>query len=555
MGDGIVNQTFTANITDLENKMAQAERTITRLTEAQRKTKQESLAGHDAFKHILSEQNSELIGLVSRYASVGFAIESVIKAYEKYEERLKKIEEANEKIDQSLARSLAKSNLLANAPAIEEWAKKNIGRGYTREQSQAAIMGAAAGAPAAGFEKQMGIAEATLPAAPLMATGDLQNLAETVGRVSNFLPGKSSQEITNLVESLETRLGSEKGKAISDRAAIGGMRALVESGAASAEQAMALQSIALQSELPSSFVEQIAGKILAPADAPKKRGHLTESDVSKRKFEEAAPAERLKMILEDPQIQEAELGRRLMGRVKRIPMADVDVEAGELLKAMKTDVLGEKLGQLQMFEGGKRGLAEQGHAVEAEKFNVGELGKTAYYWAEANKLAIEIANRKEKAGERGPIGWLAHEGKWYVDKFLQRLSSPEDFKNGEMPQEAPLFYYGATKAEIGKYREDMQSHFQPTTRAEIGTIKSRIPELPAPQERREEPRPASAAAPPADNATRAQPSSGESDWAAWQKTGRPYNEVNWEEFRKMRQSIETNQATNAAAARRVNGRE
>jgi uncharacterized protein YdhG (YjbR/CyaY superfamily) len=388
MGDGIVNQTFTANITDLENKMAQAERVQMRLVETIKKIKEESKEGHSQILHGLQEQGNELIGMVTKYASVGVAIEAVVGAYEHWEERLKKIAEANDKVEESLVRSLAKAGIMARGKEVEHWEEKNIAKGFTRPESQAALFGAAAGAPGLGFEKQMAIADQTVQAAPLMPPEELQKFSETVGRMQVFMPDKKSDEVKNIVMKLRTRLGATKADELTSRQFVSGARGLVESGAATPEEALALGEIALKSELSPQFLEQIASKVIAAPEPTAKRGHRTAAEEAKVKFHDAGKKERLQMLLENPEMQEAIMGSRLQGRAARIRMSDIQEETKTLEAAGKVDMTSEQVAGLSDFEAGRETLRARGHEVQAEKIRL-KKDLQAKQFDEMEKFAAE----------------------------------------------------------------------------------------------------------------------------------------------------------------------
>jgi exonuclease VII small subunit len=370
---GEIKQTFTSDISDLENKLAKLQSEQLKLKDKMRETAREGKRGHDEFNESLRGSIAPLTGLVTKYASLGAGVAALNQAYAEYHERVKASAEAQERLNQAQIAGQTKAGLLQQGPAVDAALNAIIRQGATREQAQAALFGVGEGGANLTLPRRKDIAESVARLAPMGSTEDLKSVAQIAGRVAEFLPDKSPTEITSLVETMRTRVGAARAEQLTSRQFMGGVRALAESGAATPEEALGLATTAMMKDVSPQLLERVFSKVAAPMSAPKRHpGRApTPKEIAEERFASASKAERLNLLLSDEDVQEAVAGERLAGRLGRLAPGDIAAETARLTAAEGRDVIGDELSALGQTKAGRRVLHAQGLASERDVRSAG----------------------------------------------------------------------------------------------------------------------------------------------------------------------------------------
>lgn len=389
---GEIKQVFTSDISKLENDLAKLQANYLKLKEEMGST---TRAGREGGQEVVSAARAGIQALAGQMASllsVKGGVDALNSAYREYHENVKKAAEQQERLNKAQVAGQAKAGLLREGPAVEEALKQVRAGGATREQAQAALFGVGEAAPGLDMARRTAIAASVARLAPAGSTEDLQQLAQMAGRVAEVMPERSATQVASVTETLRSKLGASRAGELLSPGFMGGVKALVASGAAGPEEALALAAQAILKDMPAGVVQQLFAKV-GEDYIPERLPHgvrPTQQQRLKREFGLATPQQRLGMMFERGDIRAAVAGERLGGRLSMLSADEVSAGLGDIQAALGRDVVAEELAGMRETATGRQVLEEQREAlkadVSAERKAPAGLGWKGFDEAVAEKL-------------------------------------------------------------------------------------------------------------------------------------------------------------------------
>jgi len=379
-----VKQTFTADISDLERKMATLQANYLKLKETLAQVRSESKKGADEFTKWGNAQLGTIKSMALGYASVGAAVGLVTSAMGQWREKMDAAADKSKNMVTTLVEGLEKAGALMKLGAAGDWVEKIVKtKTATEPQAIAAFLGAGAGAPGTGTATQQAIAQQALRSARSLGPEAIGSRAELIGRITSLL--EKTPEQAGGLAAVMTSVEGDDAKEMLSRGFLGGVRALAKSGAATPEEAIAIGMTAIQEKMSPRIIESLAAKVASGGKAPHiARGHRpTEEQRAEIEFARMTPAERLQTLLANPDRMGAEgvTGLDKLGRIS---------PSGVALNLQRLQI-GERSGApsdaTALAAGGQRGqIALTEHALQIEE-SLANLAKRN------RALELEHANR------------------------------------------------------------------------------------------------------------------------------------------------------------------
>lgn len=266
-----------------------------------------------------------LVGAGGVLAAVGL----VRQAYGQWLQEMEQIGQKHSDMSGNIVRELTETGDVARMPQIEAWI--NSLKGATREQRLAAFTGVSAGGPELALDRRLELAEQVVQQAP---TGvDLAALGQATGELAKVATAKAADDIVDMSVHVRGQLGSRI-KAIGTKPFSRAIQSLVDTGAATADEALALTTAAVvEASARPDVITTTAAKIGAQYEL-REAPALSAEDETFNRFAAAKEDERLRVLLDDTQTREQQLGEDTADRLQKMKGG---IEAFEL-----TDVFREQ---------------------------------------------------------------------------------------------------------------------------------------------------------------------------------------------------------------------
>lgn len=194
--------------------------------------------------------------LYARLAGTVGVVHLVTGAYADWRQEMERLAAAQRSFEKDLVRTLARSGDLARGRQIEQ-ALENV-PGVTREQARAAFEGVTGAAQELPLNQRIRLAGRVAQSAPLGA--DLTQLGAAAGELTGVLPGQGAGRVTDIAGKLQQLAGDELAE-VGSKPFQAAVQGLVESGAATPEQALGFAIATLRANQPLKFVGNLAKKL------------------------------------------------------------------------------------------------------------------------------------------------------------------------------------------------------------------------------------------------------------------------------------------------------
>ena len=302
---------------------------------------------------------AQAVGKLKGYATGLFGISQMVgvvsKAYTDWRQEMVQLGKEHKAFIGDLVKDLAETGDLLQGKEIQRslraapWA--------TRGQAKAAFVGVSGGAPGATLERRLALAGEVSKQA---VTGvDLSKLGELVGEMQKQAPGKTADDLLDIATKVRAQAGRHIAK-VGGPSFVRSIAGLVQSKAATLEESLGLGVAALEAGLRPDLLLQAAGKIqdqMIPKDGTP----------AQKRFADAAPRERLKLLMEDEGVRREILGADQATRFGLISPGAARQKTREIVGAQRGDFASQNVRSLLGFPAGQEAITEQGISVFKEK--------------------------------------------------------------------------------------------------------------------------------------------------------------------------------------------
>jgi hypothetical protein len=419
MSDDQIKWVVTADDKDVIAAFKRMQKELETVKQKQKQANDEAKKGASESGKFLKEGVGELRNMVGQWVSVGTVVGLAASAYQNLRAETEKLGQAHQKLAQDITRTISKSGDLANGARIES-ALGSI-NGATREQAAAAFSGVSSAAPGLALGQRLALTTEVAKQAPTGA--DLNQLGNITAKVANLMPGKSANDVSDIVAAMRQRTGEDFSRVGGDEFEASTAK-LIAAGM-SPEQAMSIGLAGVEANLPSKAISGIAGAMVeSDPNAGKRRGPMSKEDRLKSAFYKLAPQERFSKLAADPATAEAVLGAN--GSLNMKLIGDTKSQQQFLREAQAGDFATGQLKQLGGFQAGREALREQETAVNFEQKTRARAMEEAQFQRAAQFARAENSNRNPLSRLRieteiKGVGFGARGGD--VDNFNNQSSS------------------------------------------------------------------------------------------------------------------------------------
>lgn len=363
-----VKTVFTSDDKEVARALDKLNAAMEKLRKENAELRNETKKHHSEFKEGLKEASIAFVPLLGQLHSVEGAIDFIRDGYREWRAEIREANAEHNKLSADIIRSLVQIGQMRNADRVER-ALSELGGFTTKEEGAQIFAGVTGGAPNVGIGRQLAVTRAIAPAA---GEGRLDpvRLGQIAGAFAGSFQGRTPEQIGNLAIRAQQAAGISAGQ-LGDPGFLRAVQGLVAAGM-SPEQALAMGVEDLRQNQSPKALLALAGAVtgeIKPVEQKRKRGHavpFTPAEAAQNALAAlpAGSAERLRMLLNDPNAQQA-----MLGDIGALGMAQLDRQAiaGMSTEFGRPGAAKEILEQLQTTGGGQRVLGRAAAGVRAEE--------------------------------------------------------------------------------------------------------------------------------------------------------------------------------------------
>lgn len=362
---GQVKQQFITDDKQTQKALTDLVKKVQQLQAENKKLANETKKGADDFSGALTNTAQQLGGVLTGLLSIQTGVQAVSQAYSDWLAKMKGLGDEQNKIEQSITRTLGATGKLTVAPQVLAQLRRS---NATDEQATAAFQGVAGAAYRLSNDQQTALA---IQVANQAATGvDLGQLGAAAGEIANLNPERSAGDVLDMTVAARRMTRGDIGKLTSPELVLA-MRKLTEAGLSDERGiALAIESINATGNT-SSLAATIEAATAREFDVVKpSRGQmLTDADRRYNEFAQAGDLEQFQMLRQDQALAQRVLGAKPASDLALFDDQTIQANEQELRAAQRTDAAAEELRALDTFGPGRGAAQSQATAVKDDKEN------------------------------------------------------------------------------------------------------------------------------------------------------------------------------------------
>lgn len=331
----------------LEEQNAKLLQQNRQLAQQTRQSSQQAVGG-------FGDQVRSLSTIALGYLSIDRAIGQVQLMQREHNEQITSLADRWKEVARNRSAAISSAGDWPNAGRVDQFVDAAAA---DRMTAQGAYSGVSGGAPAASLDRRFQLSEQALRASTLVE--NVESFGRLLGQISNSFEGLQAEDAADLALSLNQRAGANAGKLTSD-SYLRSVKSLMASGAVSSpEEGFAYGLAAMDANLEPSFIERLSAAV-GGSYKPRAVAYGTPSvgiDRAYNRFAHAGESDRLQMLLGDPTVAEAILGKEGAAQSRLLRRDRIDSYAQGLSSDIAGDFVGTMLDQQGATPSGRTALA------------------------------------------------------------------------------------------------------------------------------------------------------------------------------------------------------